>query len=120
MIKPGVLICDDEESVRESLKLILSKAYSLYFAASGEEAMQVLMAYPYIKTVLLDIKMPRRNGIEVLKDIRSYDSGISVVIITGYQSVETAAEAIREGASNYLVKPFESKTVLDIVAKAVS
>ncbi|NQT90106.1 MAG: response regulator [Candidatus Omnitrophica bacterium] len=115
-----ILICDDEEAVRESLGLILSEKYDLVFAKDGGELIQLLKATPDTKAILLDIKMPEKNGIEVLGEIRSFNSDIPVIISTGYQSVETAAEAIKAGACNYIVKPFETDAVLEALQKAVS
>jgi len=121
MEKDKILICDDEEGVRESLKLILSDKYELLFAENAEEAVKITKSSPdKIKLVLLDIKMPKRSGLEALKEIKSYNKDMDVIIITGYQSVETAAEAIRQGAVNYIVKPFESKSVLEAVKKIFS
>lgn len=120
MQKQKLLICDDEEGVRESLNLILSERYDLVFTENGEEAIQALKSYPDIKAVLLDIKMPRKSGLDVLKEIKSLDNEIPVIIVTGYQSVETAAEAIKAGAANYIIKPFESKPVLESVQKVLS
>ena len=120
MAKEKILICDDEEGVRKSLSLILSEKYSVVFAENGEEALQILKNSADIKVVLLDIKMPRKSGLDVLKEIKSHNKQLPVIIVTGYQSVETAAEVIKNGASNYIVKPFDSKVVLDIVRKTVS
>ena len=68
-----------------------------------------------IKLVLLDIKMPKINGLELLKRIKEKRSNLNVIIVTGYKSVETATEAVRLGASGYIVKPFKSDEILDMV-----
>ena len=120
MEKDKILICDDEEGVRESLKLILSEKYDLTFAESGDEALGILNSSSDIKMVLLDIKMPRKNGLDALKEIKACNDSLPVIIVTGYQSVETAAEAIKSGAVNYIVKPFDSKAVIDTVEKILS
>ncbi len=65
----------------------------------------------------MDIKMPKTSGMEILKEIKSINPAIKVIMITGYKSVETATEAIRSGASDYIVKPFSSKDVLDAIKK---
>lgn len=119
MQKQKLLICDDEEGVRESLNLILSQEYDLVFASNGEEAIRALRFSTDIKAVLLDIKMPRKSGLDVLKEIKSFNNDIPVIIVTGYHSVETAAEAIKAGAVNYIIKPLESKSVLEAVQKAL-
>jgi len=120
MEKYTILICDDEEGVRESLNLILSDKYNLKFAKDGEEALETLRSSHDINLLLLDIKMPGRNGIDVLKDIKSKQANLPVIIITGYQSVEAASEAAKAGATNYIVKPFESSTVLGTVRESLS
>jgi DNA-binding NtrC family response regulator len=118
MNKEKILICDDEEGVRESLKLILSEKYDIVSVKNGEEATEKLKSLPNIKIALLDIKMPKQNGIDILKEIRA-TSNIPVIIITGYHSVETACEALRHGASDYIIKPFESKVVLSAIEKVI-
>jgi len=119
MKKKQLLICDDEEGTRESLKLILSDDYDLKYAEDSEEILQKVKDSPDLSGIMLDIKMPRKNGLDVLREVRSYNNDIPVIIVTGYQSVEAANEVSRLGASNYLVKPFESKSVLETVEKSV-
>ena len=114
-----ILVCDDEKGVRESLKLILSDKYDLLFAKNGKEAMRLFQNNPDTKAILLDIKMPGISGMDVLKQIRASNNDIAVIIITGYQSVETASRSINTGATYYITKPFESKTILDTVKKAI-
>lgn len=119
MQKQKLLICDDEEGVRGSLSLILSENYDLVFAENGRQAVQALKSSPDIKAALLDIKMPGKNGLEVLKEIKSFNKEVPVIIVTGYQSVEAAAEAIKAGAANYIIKPLESKSVLETVQEVL-
>ncbi|MCK5013299.1 MAG: response regulator, partial [Candidatus Omnitrophica bacterium] len=103
-----ILICDDEEGIRESLKLILGDHYDLILTDSGEQCLQCLDNDKTIGLVLLDIKMPKINGLEILRAIKEKYPELSVIIVTGYKSVETAAEASSLGASGYIVKPFKS------------
>ena len=118
MAKKRILVCDDEEEIRESLNLILEKDYDISFATNGEEAIEHIKKSP-TDLVILDIKMPRMDGIETLKRIKQAKSDTKVIIATGYRSVETATEAVKHGASDYIVKPFESKQVLQTVNKTV-
>ena len=110
-----VLICDDEEGIRESLKLILSDFYELILTKDGLQCLDVLEKSKDIGLVLMDIKMPKVNGLDVLKQIKAKYPKLDVVIITGYKSVETATEAVRLGASGYIVKPFKSEEILATV-----
>lgn len=110
-----ILICDDEEGIRESLKLILGDHYDLIATDSGEQCLECLENDQGIGLVLLDIKMPKVNGLEVLKTIKEKNPEMNVIIITGYKSVETASEASSLGASGYIVKPFQSDEILGAV-----
>lgn len=112
-----VLICDDEEGVRESLKLILGDDYNLIIVENGEQAMNVLNNSNDIGLALMDIKMPKVHGLDVLSEIKSKFPHVKIVMVTGYRSVETAAEASRLGASGYIIKPFKSEEILDVVKK---
>lgn len=117
--KPIVFICDDEEGIRESFKLILGDDYDLRFATNGPEALESLKTLnPDL--MLLDIKMPKIHGMEILKQVKKIKPKLPVVIVTGYQSVEMAQEALRHGASDYVPKPFESKQIQKIVATIVN
>lgn len=112
-----ILIIDDEEGIRESLKLILDATYELVLTDSGGQALQVLDNDADVGLVLLDIKMPKVNGLEVLKQIKDKRPDLNVIMVTGYKSVETASEASALGASGYIVKPFKSDEILKTVEK---
>ena len=109
-----ILICDDEYGVRESLRLILEDGYDLDFASSGAEAARKVKN-THFDGILLDIKMPAKDGLETLEEIREISTDIKVIIVTGYQSVETASKAVKLGAIDYITKPFESSEVLEKV-----
>lgn len=119
MEKPKILICDDEEGVRESLRLILERDYEPVLAANGEEALAKIKQDPEIKVALLDIKMPKANGLEILKKIKELYPDTAVIMITGYQTTETAAEAIKLGALDYIIKPLNPSSVLASIRKAL-
>ena len=112
-----VLICDDEEGIRESLKLILSDFYDLAIATHGDDCLHMLTNDTSIKTVLLDIKMPKIHGLDILKSIKSKRPDVKVIMVTGYRSVETASEASKLGADGYIVKPFKSDEILETVKR---
>ena len=110
MKKADILVCDDEAGVRESLGLILGKEYPLAYATNGEEAIN------YIKTndpklVILDVKMPKMGGLEALRQIKRIKPKIRVLMATGYESSDVAAQAVHLGADDYLVKPFDREQV---------
>jgi two-component system response regulator YesN len=112
-----ILICDDEENIRETLKLILGDTYNLILVDSGEQALYTLKNSQDIKLALLDIKMPKVNGLETLTQIKDQFPKVKIIMVTGYRSVETAAEAARLGASGYIVKPFKAEEILETVEK---
>lgn len=115
-MRKTILICDDEEGIRESLKLILDKDYDVTFASSGDEAIQeAKINKPDI--VILDIKMPKKDGLETLKELKKYSPSSKVIIATGYKSADIAQEAVRLGASDYIVKPFNRDSIVKLVQK---
>lgn len=113
--KKTVLVCDDEKGIRESLKLILSGRYDLVFAENGVEALETLKSMSPA-AVLLDIKMPKLHGLEILKEIKKLRPALPVIIVTGYQSAEIAQESIHAGAADYIPKPFDAAKILEALA----
>lgn len=114
-----ILVCEDEENIRESLKLILGDKYDMILTDSGEQCLECLNNAKDIGLVLLDIKIPKMNGLEILREIKNRHANIPVVMVTGYNSVETASEASKLGAKGYIVKPFKSDEILKTVGKFV-
>ena len=114
-----ILVCDDEEGIRESFKLILAEQYDLQFVNNGLEAIERLKDLSP-DVMLLDIKMPKVNGMETLKQIKRMKPKLPVIIVTGYQSVETAQEAVKNGAADYIPKPFESAHLKKAIAQLIS
>jgi DNA-binding NtrC family response regulator len=112
-----ILIVDDEEGIRESLKLILSDFYELILSDGGEQALEILKNAPDVGVVLLDIKMRKVHGLDVLREIKEKHPKVNVIMVTGYKSVETAAEAAKLGATGYIVKPFKAQEILETVEK---
>ena len=116
--KPTILVCDDEEGIRESFKLILEDHYSLRFSHNGLEALEMLKSFTP-DLMLLDIKMPKTHGMEILRQIKKSKPKLPVIIVTGYQSVEMAQEALKNGASDYIPKPFDSKHILKAISQTL-
>ena len=112
-----VLIIDDEEDIRESLKLILSDHYELILTDGGEQALTVLANDKTIGVALLDIKIRKVHGLDVLKEIKTKYPKIKVIMITDYKSVETASESARLKAAGYIMKPFKVEKILETVKK---
>lgn len=112
-----ILICDDDEGIRESLKLILGDYYELILADHGEQCLECLKVNKEIGLVFLDIKMPKIHGLEILEAIKKKRPEVKVVMVTGYQCVDTASEATKRGASGYIIKPFKSTEILESAKK---
>ncbi|MCX7982567.1 MAG: sigma-54 dependent transcriptional regulator [Syntrophales bacterium] len=114
MKKLEILVVEDGKSQREMLRDFLAKeGYMVREAASGEEALDEVRAH-YFDVVLLDYKMPGMDGMQVLKEVKRINQEIDVVIITAYGTIETAVEAMKAGALDYITKPvdFEELTLL--------
>jgi DNA-binding response OmpR family regulator len=107
----NILVIDDEVAVSNNIRRILSKeGYHVDQAASKAEAIEKINQHPY-KLVLLDLRIPEVKGLELLKTIAETQPNASVIIITGYASIETAVEAARIGAIDYLPKPFTPEEI---------
>jgi len=118
MKKLSILIIDDEESIRVSLEGILKNLYYAKTAENGSIALEMLQNYHY-DLILTDIMMDDMTGIELLKKIKEKFPEIPVVLMTGYSSIDTAIEAIRLGASDYLIKPCSKKAVFFSIARCI-
>jgi DNA-binding NtrC family response regulator len=114
-----VLVVDDDPDIREVLRDRLeSLGYRVLAAASGREGLE-LLERQNPQLVLLDVEMPDRNGLEVLREIRQREHDITVVMITAYGTIERAVQAMKEGAYEFIPKPFEADHIALIVAKAL-
>ncbi|MFQ5508617.1 MAG: sigma-54-dependent transcriptional regulator [Leptospirillia bacterium] len=117
--KKTILIVDDEASVREVLTDVLSDAYDVVSADSGDSALsQIASNQPSM--VLLDLMMPGRDGMEVLSEIRGNDNHVPVVVLTATTSYQTAVEAMKLGAADYLAKPFEVTELRHVIDRTLS
>ena len=117
--KSRVLLVDDEEDIRASLKMILDyEGLESIEASSGQEALEIVAAEEP-DAVLLDIKMPRMDGLEVLAALREAHPGLPVVMISGHGTVATAVEATRLGAFDFMEKPLERDRVLLVLRNAL-
>jgi DNA-binding NtrC family response regulator len=119
MPDPSVLVVDDETEIREGLALLLgSEGYEVALADSAEAALARLEERPF-DVVLLDVSLPDRNGIELLKEIRGRDDSLPIILITAYGSIDMAREAFKSGALDYITKPWSNDELLVQIAKAI-
>jgi len=114
-----ILVIDDEDIIRISCERTLSSHdYEVKSATSGKEGLELLEEEPF-SLILLDIKMPDMDGVEVLKKIKERWPETKVIMITGYSTVESAVKTLKLGAFNYLEKPFTPDVLLEAVKEAL-
>ncbi len=104
----GILIVDDDYSVREFLERFIARKGSLQVktAQNGQEAMEIIRKED-IKLMLLDVRLPGMDGIEILREAKAVNSEIAVIMISGFADDEKVKEAMKEGAKDYIIKPFD-------------
>ncbi|MBX3235277.1 MAG: response regulator [Nitrospiraceae bacterium] len=112
--KPSVLVVDDEAGPRDALKVILRPFFTIHSAENAKSALEVLKDQ-HIDLITLDQKLPDRQGIDLLQDIKHDHSDVEVIIITGYGSLKSAMEGIRHGAAGYLLKPFNVTELITLI-----
>ena len=118
-MKPRILVIDDEAAIRDSLKMILEyEGYEVIQAATGEEGVK-LVEREAPDLVFLDIKMPGMDGLEVLQKLRHLSESSPVVVISGHATINTAVEATRLGAFDFIEKPLATERVMVTVRNAV-
>jgi len=112
---PTVLIVDDELGPRESLRFLLKNRYTVHCADNVDKGLALFKEHDP-DLVILDIRMPGKSGIEGLREIRELDPKVSVVMLTGFGALETAQEAMRFGATDYISKPFDTSDMMNVVS----
>ena len=113
--KKTVLIVDDEPIVRESLRdWLTASGYKVVLAESGNQALK-LISENNLGVVVLDIRMPGKDGITTLKEAKENNPDLKYIFISGYPSVETMTTGIRLGAVGFLVKPFDPEELLSLL-----
>ena len=115
-----VLVVDDEPHMRRVLEIMLQKAgHSVYAAGNGREALEILRSKP-VDLVITDMRMPEMNGIELLIRLREDGSEIPVIVITAHGSIESAVEAMKYGASDYILRPFDIDALELAIARVLN
>ncbi len=114
-----VLIVDDERGPRESLRMILEPAHRVLCARDGTEALELIRTHP-VDLVTLDLNMPGIRGEELMRTLRRERPEVECIVITGYGTLENAAEAVRYGVADYLQKPFDVVQVSAAVFRALA
>ncbi|HXZ19658.1 MAG TPA: sigma-54 dependent transcriptional regulator [Candidatus Acidoferrales bacterium] len=119
MPKASILVVDDETEIREGLELLLtSEGYEVDPVGTARAGCERLESRPY-DLVLLDVSLPDRNGIELLRELRQRDPQLVVILITAYGSIDMARAAFKNGALDYITKPWSNDELLAQVAQAV-
>src|SRR6266849_4878776 len=117
-MRPMILIVDDDPGIRESFRLILEEHYELVEAGDGRQAIEIVRTSE-VDLVLLDIRLPEMDGIEVLERIKAIDEQVEVILVTAVKTVRTAVAAMKLGAFDYLTKPFEEDELLSLSRRAL-
>ncbi len=114
-----ILVVDDERVIREILAEFLAlEGFSVHTVEDGEKALTELRLNPY-DLLITDLKMPRLSGLQLLEKIEAERLGVLTVLMTGFGTVETAIEAMKKGAYDYLLKPFKVEEVIHVVERAL-
>jgi two-component system response regulator AtoC len=116
---PSVLVVDDDEAIRQMLAAVLAKnGAQVTLAKDGIEATEAFRRQ-HADVVLMDIRMPRRSGLEAMKEILEIDRGASVILMTAFAEVGTAVKAMKDGAFEYVIKPFDIEEIRVLVRRAL-
>src|SRR3954451_15525588 len=115
---PQVLVIDDEMGPRESLRMLLKPNYQVYTAENVETGLRILQE-KRPDAVISDIRMPGTSGIEGLRKIREIDPHVAVIMLTGFGALETAKEALRLGANDYISKPFDAREMREVISRNI-
>lgn len=117
-VRPSILIIDDDRSLLEFYSVFLEDEFQVHTAESGEEGLKLLEQEDFA-LILLDVRLPGMDGIEVLRQAKAIDENVDVIMVTAVKNVRVAVEAIKLGAYDYLVKPFEIDDVLSLLRRTL-
>jgi len=110
--KPKLLVIDDEEGVRTAMKLLLEEEYDIVFAENGDEGIKIVSNPNDIDLITVDMKMPGKNGIETIVEIRKINKTIPLVVVSGWDAKEVMYDSIQSGANGFITKPLKQDNVL--------
>jgi two-component system response regulator AtoC len=116
--KTTILVVDDENGVRESFNMVLKDDYLVLLAGTGQEAMDIFKKNS-IDLILLDILLPDVNGLDLLAKLVETDSNAEIIMVTAVNEIQTAVQAIKLGAYEYIIKPFVVDDVLTVIRRAL-
>ena len=115
-----ILVVDDEESMCNFMEIMLSKeGYAVDTASSGPEGLEKVHQVPY-DLIIADLNMPQMTGIELLKEVRTVRENQELIVMTAFASVDTAIEAMKQGAADYITKPFKVDEIKLVIDKCLS
>lgn len=114
----SLLVVDDEEGPRTSIRMVFKNEFNVHTFDDGDKALEFVKTHP-VHVAILDIRMAGKSGIEVLHALKDIDPHIEVIMLTAYETLETAKQALRLGASDYLNKPFDLQTIRESIARAL-
>ena len=110
-----VLVIDDESVICDACEMVLSeKGHTVTKSTNGTDGLRAIRQQAY-DIVLLDMKLPDMDGMQILKTVLEEKPGLCIIVMTGYSSISNAVEAIKQGASDYLAKPFTAEQLLGVV-----
>lgn len=120
MPKKKIMIIDDEAGICDILKkLFQSEGYEVIAVTDSEKAIDMIKKENPC-CILLDIKMPKVSGMDILSKVREYDDKINIIMITGYGTLESAVESMRLGAFDYITKPFDMEYIKNLVERCTA
>jgi len=119
MKRSRILIVDDEIGPREALRMVLKNEFLISVATNGKEALDQLCSYP-VDLIIMDMKMPLMDGMQALRLLKELYPQIPVLMITAYGTIDTAVEAMKIGAVDFITKPFDSFIILDKIRAVLS
>ena len=118
-INPTVLIVDDQDSIRDALsKMLIKEGYEVILAGEGDEALEILRKRK-VNVILSDLKMPKMDGVQLLKTSKLIKPEVEVILITAHGTIEKAVSAMKDGAYDFITKPFKKIVIANMIKKAV-